>query len=316
MIYKNTLKILISNFDIIWKSIIYYVFVYGVTIVLGYLCLSPIYKILVDSGFIDNIANVYSNFLTNLNLTELLAKSDDLVWQFGSILKHNLAAVWINFAGFCFVIVFVRSFLSNLTIMASCNSLHFYMGSMNKHGFYASFSETLGANLKVQLLYFVISLPIKVLFYFLCFLCLKLFGISLLFTLIAIVLFLTLVCCYCALKHCLLDGWVPTMVVMNYGVVKALKTSIKNSFRIFPRVFAGATGLVITLLISNFFIGIFTFSVGLIITIPFSYLMVSVFGMVITYEGQGMRYYIDVYNVITPKKKEIGDKLNEMKYIV
>lgn len=316
MIYKNTLKIMISNFDIVWKSIIYYLFVFGITGALCYLCLHPIYRILEQSGFIENIANVYSNFLTNLNLTELLEKADDLVWQFASILKHNLSIVWINFAGLGLTIVFLRAFLSNLTIMASCNSLHYYMGSMNKHGFYVSFRETLGSNLKAQLMYFVVSLPLKILFYFLCFMCLKLFGVSFWLTLVAIILFLTLVVCFCALKHCLLDGWVPTMVVMNYGVIKALRTSVKNSFRIFPRVFAGAIGVVITLMISNFFIGIFTFSAGLVITVPFSYLLVSVYGMVITYEGQGMRYYIDVYNVITPKKKEIGDKLSDMKYIV
>lgn len=316
MIYKNTLKITLSNFDIVWKTIMYYVLVFGLTGLLSFLCLEPIYKILVQSGFIENLTNSYSNFLTNLNLTGLLADMDDLVWQIGSILKHNLSTVWINFAGLAVIIFFFRTFLSNLTIMASCNSLHYYMGSMNKHGFCASFKETFGVNLKVQLLYFVISFPIKVLFYFLCFLCLKLFGISFWFTMLALVLLLSLICVYCAFKHSLLDGWVPTMIIMNYGVWKALKTSIKNSFRIFHRVFAGAVGVVITLLITNFFIGIFTFMVGFLITIPFSYFLVSVFGMVITYEGQGMRYYVDVYNVITPKKKEIADKLSAMKYLV
>jgi len=29
-----------------------------------------------------------------------------------------------------------------------------------------------------------------------------------------------------------------------------------------------------------------------------------------------MRYYVDIYNVITPNKKEISDKLNDMKYII
>lgn len=316
MIYKNTLKITLSNFDIVWKTIIYYLLVFALTGVLSFLCLEPIYKILVQSGFVENLTNAYSNFLTNLNLTQFLAEADDLVWQIGSILKHNLSVVWINFAGLGLIIFFFRTFLSNLTVMASCNSLHYYMGSMNKHGFYASFKETFGINIKVQLLYFVVSFPIKIIFYCLCFLCIKLIGISFWFTLLAIVLLLVLLCCFCALKHCVLDGWVPTIVVMNYGIWKSLKTSIKNSFRIFPRVFAGAIGVVATLIITNFFIGLFTFMVGLLITVPFSYFLVSVFGMIITYEGQGMRYYVDVYNVITPKKKDASDKLNSMKYLV
>ena len=55
---------------------------------------------------------------------------------------------------------------------------------------------------------------------------------------------------------------------------------------------------------------------GLLISIPASFLLYSTFGMVVTYESQGMRYYVDVYNVITPQKRELTDKLSNMKYIV
>ena len=52
------------------------------------------------------------------------------------------------------------------------------------------------------------------------------------------------------------------------------------------------------------------------VSIPISYMLYNVLGMVCLYEGQGMRYYVDVYNVITPQKRELTDKLNKMKYIV
>ena len=64
------------------------------------------------------------------------------------------------------------------------------------------------------------------------------------------------------------------------------------------------------------FFGLFTCLVGLIVTVPASFLLYSSFGMVSAYESQGMRYYVDIYNVITPKKKERLDKLTDMKYIV
>lgn len=316
MLYKNSLKIMLSNFDIVWKTILYYAFLFLFVGVLGFFCINPVYKILEQSGFVENVINTYFNFLTNLNFTELLASLDDLIMQLASILKHNLSTVWINFAGLGFVVILVRAYLSNLTIMSSCNSLHYYMGSMNKHGFYMSFRETFGINLKAQFCYLLLNIPCDIIFWIIAFFCLKLFGISFWFTILAIVVFFTFVCCFCALKHCLFISWIPTIVVLNYGIFKALKISIKNSFRIFGRVFSNAVGLVLTLIFINFFMGIFTFSLGLIITVPISYLFVSVFGMVVTYEGQGMRYYVDVYNVITPKKKEIGDTLKAMKYIV
>jgi hypothetical protein len=60
----------------------------------------------------------------------------------------------------------------------------------------------------------------------------------------------------------------------------------------------------------------FTLLVGLLVSIPMSYLLYSSFGMVTAYECQGMRYYVDVYNVITPMKKEMKDKLEDLKFVV
>ena len=97
---------------------------------------------------------------------------------------------------------------------------------------------------------------------------------------------------------------------------KNLKIAFKNSFRRFGRTFGGAVGVVLVMIILNGLLGVFTFLVGLLISIPMSFMLYSSYGMIVTYEAQGMRYYVDIYNVITPKKKENSDKLSEMKYIV
>lgn len=316
MIYKNSLKILFSNFDIVWKTILYYLLVFLITGGLCFLCINPIYKLLEDCGIITGFLTIYSDFLSNLNLTEFFVSLNELVEQLGLVLKDNLRVVWINFAGLGITIFFVRVFLNNLTIMASCNSLHYYMGSMNKHGFYASFRETFGRNIKAQLACFLVMFPLDVIYIGLFVLCLKLFSISFVMSIFAIILIIVGFALLISFKYSLFAGWIPTMCVMNYGVFKSLKTSVKNMFRIFPKVFSNAFGIVVTIVLSNVLIGTFTFMVGLILTVPASYLLYSIFGMVVTYEGQGMRYYIDVYNVITPKKKEISDKLKSMKYIV
>lgn len=316
MIYKNSIKILLSNFDIVWKTMLYYLLVFAITIGLGYLCINPIYILLNNSGFITNITTIYSDFITHLNLTELFLNINDLILQLTSILKNNLNTVWINFAGLGIVILFVKSYLSNLTVLASANTLHYYMGSMNKHGFYLSFSETLSKNLKAQLVFFLINLPIKIIYFVLFVLCLQMFKISFAMSLLAIAIILVGFVVLFAFKYTLFAGFIPTVIVLDYGIFKALKTSVKNTFRIFPKVFSGAILVVITIAVLNIVIGLCTFMVGLILTIPMSYLLFATFGMVTVYEGQGMRYYVDVYNVITPKKKENSDKLKSMKYIV
>lgn len=316
MIYKNSIKILFSNFDIVWKNILYYILVFLITGGLCYICINPIYKLLSAGGLVTDFLNVYSDFVSNLNLTALFTSINTLFEKLTDILQNNLSHVWINFVGIGTTLLFFKFILSNLTIMPSCNSLHYYMGSMNKHGYYLSFGETFGRNFRFVLVNFLVMLPLRVLYLGIFILCLKLFKISFVMSIMAIIIIIFGFVLLFSLKYSIFAGWAPTMCVMNYGVFKSLKVSIKNAFRIFPKVFSNSIGIVITIILSNVLIGTFTFLVGLVLTIPASYLLYSIFGMVVVYEGQGMRYYVDVYNVITPKKKEVSDKLKSMKFIV
>ena len=144
----------------------------------------------------------------------------------------------------------------------------------------------------------------------------KLFGISWYLNLLAIFVIVVGFVLLFAFKTMIFSVWCPTYVVLNYSIFKSLKTSIKTVFKRFGRYFGAAVGVVITILVLNICLGLFTFIVGFIVSIPISFMLYNVLGMVSIYEGQGMRYYVDVYNVITPSKKETADKFKDMKYMV
>lgn len=316
MIYKNSVKILFSNFNMVWKSLLYFLLLCAITIGLVILVLNPIYQLLSEAGFINKIVEVYTDFLSSLDLNQLVETIDHLLTRFTEIVTENLPQFWFAFIAVMVVLFVFAVIASNLTIMPNANSLHYYMGSMNRHGFFSSFSETFGKNLKAQLVYFVISLPIKVINICLIILGFKLFSsVWILSIFSGFLLFLEIILLQ-AFKFSLFASFIPTMVVLNYGVFKSLKVSIKNTFRNFSRVFSNAIGVVLTIALINIIFGLFTFMSGLLISVPASFLLYSTFGMVVTYESQGMRYYVDVYNVITPQKRELTDKLNNMKYIV
>lgn len=315
MLYKNSLKILFSNFNIVWKSILYFVLMFSGCAFLIYLCVNPVYKLLLSNGVVDDAINIYTDFISSLNFAELGIAIGEMLQKFFDVLIDNISKIWLNFTGIALISLFLSVFLNNLTIMASCNSLHYYMGSMNKLGFFSSFFDVLKKNIQVQLVYFFISLPLKVFNFWAIVTTFKLFRVSWLWSILGVFIIVLLYVILIAFKFTLFSGWIPTMVIMNYGVFKGLKVSFKNAFKQFPRMFGNAIGVVLTILCVNV-LGLFTFFVGFIIIFPASYLFYSAFGMVATYENQGMRYYVDIYNVITPKKKEISDKLSEMKYIV
>lgn len=316
MIFRNSVKILFSNFNIVWKLILYFLFVFLLTASLLYLFVSPIIKMIVDAGFLKILIEVYYNFMSSLNLTQALESLSLFFEDVFVFVVQNMAELWPYFLGIGFVALFLNLFMFNLSNYAICGSLNYYMGSLTKHGFFSSFKETFGQNVKMQLCYYITILPLRVLYVFLFCSSLILFRFSWIISLVGVFVLIIGLILLLALKYCLFATWIPTKIVTNYGVWKSFRFSLKMVFKKFGRVFGGAVGVVLTIFVLNVAFGLFTVFAGLIVSIPISFVFVAAFGMVVVYECQGMRYYVDIYNVITPKKKEAHDKFRDMKYIV
>lgn len=316
MIFKNSIKILFSNFSNVWKMMLYFLLVFAVSGGLLFLFVNPILKTIENAGFFDKFVELYSNFLNNLNLSVFFEDLSLLIDKLFEFMAINASELWFWFLGIGVVVFFFNSYFLSLSNMAICKSLHLYIGSMNKQGFYTSFADGFGKNLKFQFVRYIISLPFNCLYAFLFILSLKLFGISWYVNILAIMLIIVGFVLLFAFKAMVFSVWCPAYVVLNYGIFKSLRTAIKTVFKRFGRFFGAAVGVVLTIFVLNVFLGLFTFIVGFMVSIPISYMLYNVLGMVSIYEGQGMRYYVDVYNVITPNKKETADKLKDLKYLV
>ena len=316
MIFKNSIKILFSNFSNVWKMILYFLFVFAVSTGLLFLFVNPILKTIDNAGFFDRFVELYSNFRTNLDLSVFFQDTASLIDSLFQFIIDNATELWFWFLGIAIVVFFLNSFLLSLSNMAVCKSLHLYIGSMNKQGFFASFADGFGKNIRFQLVRYLVSMPINILYAVLYLLSLRLFGISWYVNILAVMLIIVGIILLFAFKTMIFSVWCPAYVVLNYGIFKSLRTAIKTVFKRFGRYFGAAVGVVLTIFVLNVFLGLFTFIVGFIVSIPISYMLYNVLGMVCLYEGQGMRYYVDVYNVITPSKKETADKLKDMKYLV
>ncbi len=316
MIYKNAIKILFSNFSLVWKMMLYFLFVFAVSCGLMFLLVNPILNTIENAGFYEGFVDLYSDFISNLDLPKFFQDLSLYIDNLFEFIVDNMSSLWFWFLGIAFVAFFLVSFFLSLANMAVCNSLHLYIGSMNKQGFFTSFGECFGKSLKFHLVKFLFVLPFNIFYGWLFLLILKLFGISWYLNLLAIFVIVVGFVLLFAFKTMIFSVWCPTYVVLNYGIFKALRTSIKTVFKRFARFFGAAVGIVLTIFVLNVFLGLFTFIVGFIVSIPISFMLYNVYGMVSIYEGQGMRYYVDVYNVISPSKNETTDKFNDMKFIV
>ncbi len=316
MIYKNAIKVLFSNFSTVWKMMLYFLLVFLFGGVLLFLCVNPILKTIEDAGFFTQFVDMYAAFLDKLDLPLLFENFAVLLQNIFEFVSTNINQLWTWFLGIFVVTFFLNSFLLNLVNMPTCMSLHLYIGSMHKGGFFSSFGDSFAKNLKFNLIKWLVALPVNILYFGIFLLSLKLFGISWYMNILAVFIIIIGFIVLFAFKTMLFALWCPTHVVLNYGIWKSLKTAIKTVFKRFGRYFSNAIGIVITIFVINVLLGLCTFVVGILLSIPLSYMLYNVYGMVSIYEGQGMRYYVDVYNVITPSKKETTDKLKDMKFVV
>ena len=90
MLYKNTFKLLFSNSGLIWK-ILFYIIVAGLIVGgLSLLTALPIIQVLVNEKFFEIISEMYSKFLSNLDLQGLILRIGDHSIKFMDIINDNI----------------------------------------------------------------------------------------------------------------------------------------------------------------------------------------------------------------------------------
>ena len=316
MTFKNSMKILLTNFSLVWKVLLFLLLCTMVLGTLVYFTLKSVVMLLIDSGVLNVFIDSYTSFLTNLNFTIFLQDIGDGVVMLGDWFEGVFPRIWINILLFILLIVIFRSIIYNLAYMPITNKINYYMGSMTKYPFINSFVSTFGLNLKYQLVYTFTLLPIKLLSTYAIIKMFRLFTINGLFPLVSLFLIVLAFTMISVIRVCLFNVWIPAMVVFNNGVFSALFRGIKISIRKFWTTFSNSTILVLTILVINIAAGLATVGVALLVTIPASYILYSIFGLVVLYDAQGMKYYVDSYNVVVPRKKDTTEKISTVKYII
>jgi len=316
MLYKNTFKLLFSNAGLIWK-ILFYIIVAGLIVGgLSLLTALPIIQVLVNEKFFEIISEIYSKFLSNLDLQGLILRIGDLSVKFMDIINDNIGKILLSVFGFGFVFFVIGSVILKSYSMPVSVCLYYYMSSNTKQPFMNAFASSFKKNFVFQLVSLMILLPINCIVYYLLLYSFRLFSYGGIFIFISPFIILFGFAIIMSLKHTILCGWLPGIVVRNKGVFSGLNEGMIIPKRRFGQTFGNAFALELTAIFLNVFGAVFTYGVGLIVTIPFTILMFSTFGMVAYYSANGQKYYLDSYNVMAPKTMEYTDKLSNQKYIV
>ena len=256
MIYKNSMKLLTSNFSLVWKQLAYTLLRLAIIIGLTILVSRPILDILAANGFTQSLAHLWESVYTNtLSFLPALKETIEL---FGSIIAQNLSQVWPFLLLFFLVTIVINAFLKNMGKYALCR------------------------------------LALDIPFTTLKALCVVVYCKALNHWALAII-GITLLMIIFTITYAL------QITVYNNLAIEQIanrKNSLKSAFRgyksqkDFAKVFSNAIIVVVTVLLINIIIGIFTVGAGLFITVPASMVLVVIFELISYYTTKQQRYYL------------------------
>ena len=310
--FKNTIKLLASNFSTFWKVLLYKLMVIG--IIAGLFCAT-----LSWINQIPEFATFTSSALSFFSVANLAGGPTVIITALGIMLESlhlfmiALATTYpVIFAYVLVLFFFILPYLWHLADLAANESIFGYMSSQTKYGFTSSFVRRLNRSSAFSWAFTLVILPFNLLFLAgivgICMLA-KLHTVWLI---AAIALLAVWVILYYAFRTTLLGCWSSAITASNCKTWKGLGRGLHAVSRNFFRILSNS--IVILFILALIFL--LTSPFGSVIIIPLYCFVMAVFGMVVFFEHQGMRYYVDFNTIISPKKLELTDKVKKIKFII
>lgn len=301
MSYKNSVKLLASNFSIVYKQLLYMIVVVLSVFGLTYAVSQPIINVLDEAGVISEFSKVFESIYTAPK--EVLSALTNASTHLLDVLNQNLTKLLPSFIG-VFVFLFVLyQILKNISIYNITSLMFMKMTSFTKLGYTRNLISTLYMSFRFSLVKLIMKIPFVVLkaIILICFFRIVRSPLSIILGLFVVILLLILLS---SLELLVFSGMAGKMLEQNCSAFKGFFAGCVSVFKKFSRGFSNSLIAVLTLVVVNLFFGLFTFGVGLLITIPASMLFISIFQLATYFGAIGERYYLTKTIVITPLGEE------------
>ena len=314
MVLRNSLKVLSTNFSLVWKNMAYMLIMLaifgGAVVWIGY----DIVKALSDGGFFV----VFGEFWTKLysfSATEVSRKVVDLAGKAFDIIGQNINSLIPNIVGVS-VGLFLLAVIFNSASLANCEVLRGAMSSLTYIGFCGAYVRYFGRALLQGLIQTLVKLPFWAIICTAGYFVLNLMSTGEIWGILAPMLFVLIAMLVLSLEYSLLSCFVPYLVLHNSSVSKSFVNGIKVVSHRFWRTLSNNIVFVIFAIVINFVCARYTFCASLLFTLPLTVVLVNVLFMVNYYESQGMRFYLDQSNIMSPRKFAESDRAKKSKFVI
>ena len=316
MMYKNSFKLIFSNFHLVWKLLFFFVIIVGALGYLSYIACQSIFDIIGVSSILTDLFDQFNIFIQTFDAPSFLVSVETSATAVVELIIGNIANIWHYLLLLGLIFIIVPAIVNNFYLLSTCNVLHHYMGSNVNFGFTASLFVNFWKNVRYQLVCLITIVPIKFLTYLLVIKSFALFSSpEIIIRVLSPVIITGIYVLLTSLRVAIFSGWVPYMLVKNANVLSGLVNGFKCIRKRFVRIFSASIGVILTIFIISV-LGLFTFGASLIITAPAAYLFVATFNMVSFYSATGLRFYVDSNNIYAPKKTEMVENYKIYKNII
>ncbi len=308
MMFKNSCKLLCANFAEVWKVLVYHIL--SIALCVG--LLAVFYKDYIDFGTLASakagLKEVWeSGTLYGATFAKALTVVANFIIFFFEFMFTKSVGIGIYF---CVIIFILFPLLMNIGKVATCELMYGYMSACQKQSFTGTYLKTLRKSLAYSFVKVIYTLPINFL------ILLGLWGLTRVnnttfdhFMPFAFVIISALLM---AIKELLNAGWAPAKVVYDHNVFSSYTIGMRATMRRGARIFSTALIVYLLSIVLTMVLGLYS----IIIILPIIPFFMHIFEMVAFFSSQGMRFYVDNDTILSPKKLEEVDKIEDAKYII
>ena len=309
MMFKNSIKLLCANFAQVWKLLVYHILSIGVCIGL----LAIFHKEFIGYfNFAYNESGLFSVFETGTlygtgNIASALTKVADFAVLYFRVMFADNIGIGVFFL---LVVFYILPVLMNIGKFVTCELVYGYMSACQKQSFTGTFIKTLKSSVPYSLVKVLYALPFNALTF------LSMWGLTRInnnvFDYIMPFAFVIVPSLFMAFKETFNAGWAPAKVVYNQNTGKAYSIGMRAVLRRGDKVFSTAFIFYLLAIVLSVVLGLYS----LIIILPIISPLFHIFEMVSFFSSQGMRFYVDNDTILSPKKLEEVDKIEDAKYLL
>lgn len=299
MSYKNTMKLFVSNFTLAWKQLVYLLICAFLFALCSYTLVSPVISVLREAGLFSQIKNLMNMFYNNPE--DIAMTLSEIVKLILTCIGANFSKIYLNLIATVILCIILPYVLYQASIY-NLSSMLYQKFTMNMEVNYCqNFLSNFWKSIRFGLTSLLFSLPFFVVNILLVISYILIADTVLLAIIgLAVLSFLSLMIHSAQLT--IFSHFTGSVIANESNPFPTFLKSFPISIKHFIKITGSSIILILTAILVNGFIGLFTFFAGLIITLPATCVLMCIFKIVTFLNINGNRYYLSNSVIFNPQK--------------